>query len=205
MVLLSRGDGWLQFEVERPIVISHVRFRGSWANRQALELRDRWTGPAYNTMVFSEIVGYLKRLPPLWRDELPATMGMPECALASVLTALHEEATGRRTASTLDGDGLNGYLRSMVHRPTDLDAFAEDLGISRATLCRRARDLLGESIQQAHEAIRLDHAADLLTNGDLPIAGVARNCGYEDQRYFSSRFRRRFGCSASAFRRRVRL
>ena len=92
---------------------------------------------------FNEILGYMRRTAPVWRTELPNTMGMHECTLATVLTALEEEADSRRLAPVaMTAATLRSYLHDMRDRPTDLNAMAADLGVSRATLTRRSRDLL---------------------------------------------------------------
>jgi AraC-like DNA-binding protein len=106
--------------------------------------------------------------------------------------------TGGRAG--LDGTNLRAFLLAHRDQATDLDAFAAELGISRATLCRRARSELGDSLQRIHESMRLDEAAQLLRNDPRPIAAIAQACGYDDQRYFADRFRRRFNCSASTWR-----
>ena len=115
------------------------------------------------------------------------------CA-ASILTALEEECNGRRDASTqMDADALWTYLHSIRQRPSNLNEMAADLGISRATLCRRSRRLLDKPIQQAHEEVRLEYAAELLSDLSRPIATIAQDCGFDDQRYFATRFKRYYG------------
>ena len=77
---------------------------------------------------------------------------------------------------------------------------AADLGVSRATLCRRSQELLGQSPPQAHEAARLQHAQELLQAGTLSVRHVGEACGFTDQRYFATRFRKFFGCAPSHMR-----
>jgi len=48
---------------------------------------------------------------------------------------------------------------------------------------------------------RLDEACQLLVHGDVPVADIARRCGFADHRHLGAAFRRRFGEAPSAFRR----
>jgi len=41
----------------------------------------------------------------------------------------------------------------------------------------------------------------MLRSFDLRVKAVATNCGYRDQAYFANAFKRRYGCSPSAWRR----
>jgi AraC-like DNA-binding protein len=49
---------------------------------------------------------------------------------------------------------------------------------------------------------RLDQAASLLTNSDLPIIEITQECGFENQTHFSRVFRKKFGTAPSQWRRR---
>lgn len=203
MVWLSRGAGQRHLEGPEEMTVSYVRFRGSWACQQALRLRSLWGAPVFESKVFADIQRQLNAVPPLWRPDLLALMGRYECTLASVLTMLEEEADGRLLQrQRLDALTISNYLHSQQHQPTDLNRFAAELGVSRATFCRRCRELLGDSPQRLHEALRLDDAARSLRQSSQPIRHIAQEAGFEDQRYFASRFRSRFGCCPSAYRQR---
>ncbi len=51
--------------------------------------------------------------------------------------------------------------------------------------------------------LRLDHAATLLLRTDLPLADIARACGFATARYLCALFSRRHGCPPGEWRRRV--
>ncbi len=77
-----------------------------------------------------------------------------------------------------------------------------------AAACRlspsRLRDLFlahtGVPPAAWHERVRLNHARSLLLTTGLPIKLIASACGYHDQRYFATRFRRLFATTPSACR-----
>lgn len=79
----------------------------------------------------------------------------------------------------------------------DLAAAAE---MSVAQLERTARRVLGLSPKQLVMRFRLEEGLGLLRTTDLPIAEVARRCGYYDQSAFSRHFRKVVGTSPAAYR-----
>ena len=58
-------------------------------------------------------MSYFSGAPKTWRLDLPTTMGMAECALATLLTALEEEALGQRKhVQIITAASLQAYLTS---------------------------------------------------------------------------------------------
>ena len=49
-------------------------------------------------------------------------------------------------------------------------------------------------------SVRLDAAAKLLCSADMSVANVAEKVGYRDQKYFTRRFKTRFGCTPSEYK-----
>lgn len=97
---------------------------------------------------------------------------------------------------------LVAFLSSRVDRPTDLDAFARELGLSRSTLTRWARRLTGQSVQRLHEQLKIERAKLLLDDPYLNVASVASRVGFRSPLYFSRVFRRHEGLSPREWRRR---
>jgi AraC-like DNA-binding protein len=97
-------------------------------------------------------------------------------------------------------DAAEAHLRARLHEALDLPALARLCGQSPATLRRHwhARHGLSPAAWLARERGRL--AQHLLTETDLPVAVVARRCGYADQRHFSAAFRRWTGRPPTVFR-----
>jgi len=77
---------------------------------------------------------------------------------------------------------------------------AEAMGLSRATLYRRVKEVFGQSPMALIWEIRLQHAAVWLTRPDVSVSEVAYGVGFRSIAHFSTRFSERFGISPSAFR-----
>ena len=62
------------------------------------------------------------------------------------------------------------------------------------------KGLLGVTPADFLRTARLQHACQLLEQGDIPIQEVARLCGFTDAKYFSRCFRLKYGTSPSAYK-----
>src|SRR5579871_794321 len=67
---------------------------------------------------------------------------------------------------------------------------------------RTLRGLLGETPKQFTLRLRIDHAAAALVSSRASILDIALECGFESHEAFCRAFRRRFGLSPSAYRKR---
>lgn len=83
--------------------------------------------------------------------------------------------------------------------PTDQDAIARDLAMSRRTL-RRKLEAEGTSFHELGEACRCSIGQALLTRTDLPIVEIAMRLGYSDHTAFSRAFSRWCGVPPRALR-----
>ncbi len=83
-------------------------------------------------------------------------------------------------------------------------AVARRLGFSYETFRKKFRAAVGFSPGQFHLDARIDRAAALLYQGRQSIKEIAVALAFCDEFYFSRCFKRRFGQSPRAFRRRVR-
>jgi LacI family transcriptional regulator len=83
------------------------------------------------------------------------------------------------------------------------DVLAE-VCLSRSVLERRFRQLLGRTPKAEILAVQVERARHLLAETDLPLAEVARKCGFHGDKYFGDIFYRKVGERAGAYRRRTR-
>ncbi|HSM06991.1 MAG TPA: ATP-binding protein, partial [Longimicrobiales bacterium] len=74
-----------------------------------------------------------------------------------------------------------------------VDALAEAVGMSRATLYRRTEALLGESPMDLIWRLRLEQAALWLEKTEATVAEIAYGVGFKSVPHFCTRFRSRFG------------
>ncbi len=77
---------------------------------------------------------------------------------------------------------------------------AETLGLSKSGLYRRLKGLLGVTPKDFVVRARMNRAAMLLENTDLPVKEITYRCGFSDQSYFGKCFRSTYGVSPSEYR-----
>ena len=105
-------------------------------------------------------------------------------------------------------DPVVGRVLALVHddpgHPWTLDALAAHVAVSRATLARRFRELVGQSPMAYLGEWRLARAADLLHDTSATVEQVAREVGYVSPFAFSTAFKKRYGVAPRGFRSAVR-
>ncbi|HRK80030.1 MAG TPA: substrate-binding domain-containing protein [Saprospiraceae bacterium] len=110
-----------------------------------------------------------------------------------------------RSANALDVDFVRQFADYMERHYARQDFQVSDLcrefGLSRSQIYRKVTALLGESISDYLQNIRLKKAEVLLAEGHLPVAEIAYQVGYSSPDYFSTVFRSRYGVPPSSFRR----
>lgn len=94
------------------------------------------------------------------------------------------------------------YMKANYFKDIRIADIAIQLGIDRRYFCRIFTEVLGISPQQYLIEMRMSRATQLLQRQDLPIGEVARSVGYQDLFLFSKMFKKRYGSSPSAYRRR---
>ncbi len=82
----------------------------------------------------------------------------------------------------------------------DVDAFAQNMAVSRATLNRKIKAITGISPNAFIRTMRLKRAAQLLASSDLSINEIFFQVGFLDASNFSRAFKREFGKSPSDYR-----
>ncbi|MFD4155362.1 helix-turn-helix domain-containing protein [Streptomyces hydrogenans] len=92
------------------------------------------------------------------------------------------------------------HLSAHLAEPHTVRSLARVAGLSPSRLSRLFAARLGTGVMAHVEDRRMDMACRLLTLSDLPVREVARQVGYADPLYFSTRFRRAVGCPPSAYR-----
>ena len=81
----------------------------------------------------------------------------------------------------------------------NVDALAVDVGISRAQLHRKMKEITGISSGKFLRNLRMEQAARLLREGRINVSQVADSVGYNDQAHFSTAFKSHFGMSPSEY------
>ena len=81
----------------------------------------------------------------------------------------------------------------------DVDHFASEMGMSRASLYRKIKALTGEGPSSFIKSMRLKRAAQLLGSGMFKISDVLTYIGILDQSYFSRVFKQEFGVAPTTY------
>jgi AraC-like DNA-binding protein len=98
-----------------------------------------------------------------------------------------------------------GRAIALVHRdpaqPWSVDSLAEAIGMSRSGFAAHFRDLTGETPMQYVTRWRMSVAVSLLREGDISLAELASQLGYQSEAAFSRAFKRITGTSPGRVRR----
>lgn len=96
-------------------------------------------------------------------------------------------------------------LEANLQDPPDLVSLSEAVGLRTKRLNQGFRELYGTTVFDLLLDIRMSAARDMLDQGlDMPLKQLAWALGYRQSSNFISAFRRRFGVSPGAYRRRSR-
>ena len=133
--------------------------------------------------------------------------------LIDVILAQTERVVAGRAGRRISPDRLQlGRLKQ------SLQSIGEDLGasLSNRELARQAglseshfrqvfRQAMGTTPNRYVQHQRLERARELLANTNLPIAGVAAECGFASQSYLTTCFRAAYAVTPTRFRRDAEL
>lgn len=92
------------------------------------------------------------------------------------------------------------FIRENACNGVTVDDVVEHVAVSRSTLERGLRCVLGRSPNAEICRVRLNRVRQLLIETDLPLATVAARCGFRHLSYLCESFREAFGLSPGAYR-----
>ncbi len=96
------------------------------------------------------------------------------------------------------------FIRAHACEGIRVDDALSEVACSRSTIQRRFRAVVGRSPKAEIMRVQLEQARRLLAQTDLPIAEVARRCGFAELKRLSSVFRAKVGVSPAAYRRQAK-
>ncbi len=102
-----------------------------------------------------------------------------------------------REAVRLVQDYVEAHLEL---RGLAIEQMAQIVHFSVSYLRQIFKEVTGESFNEYLIQRRMERAADLLANTSMKIQDIAEQCGYENQRYFSSSFKKAFGCTPTDYK-----
>lgn len=94
----------------------------------------------------------------------------------------------------------NHYLRDHFATVPDMAAVAAHVGVSEDYLRHLYKEREGRTLNQTLNRIRIERAKELLRHSRLPLKDIAAQCGFQNDRYFCTRFIDTVGLTPGAFR-----
>ena len=89
--------------------------------------------------------------------------------------------------------------KNLSNSDFNVDMLTQEVGISRAQLHRKMKEMTGISTSEFIRNIRLEQAARLLKEQKINITQVAYTVGFSNLAHFSTIFRKHFGVSPSEY------
>jgi AraC-like DNA-binding protein len=113
----------------------------------------------------------------------------------------HEGRTGwlAGVSDRIVGAALGAMHKNPAHAWT-VEDLARAANTSRSVLAERFHDLVGSTPMQYLTQWRMLLAANMLGRGNLPLARIAEDVGYQTDTAFSRAFRREFGAPPATWR-----
>jgi LacI family transcriptional regulator len=98
---------------------------------------------------------------------------------------------------------ISKALQIIRERPLerlDIDALASLAGVSRRTLERRMRDVIGRSPNEEIARVKLNVAREFLSDTSLSVSEIAYRIGFSHPQYLTELFRKSFGLTPTQYR-----
>jgi signal transduction histidine kinase/AraC-like DNA-binding protein/AmiR/NasT family two-component response regulator len=96
---------------------------------------------------------------------------------------------------------LNGLIENNIDNAGySVEELASSLNISRVQLYRKVKAILGISVSDHLNNLRLEKSKRLLKNANQNIAEVSYSVGFSSPNYFSTAFKNKFGVTPSEYR-----
>jgi len=178
---------------EAPLKCIDVAFR--WAQFTCLSANEE--GPC----VITDGANRLRDLAQWMIVERQAQFPEAEEYRANLLRLIVSE--GRRL--TLDDSGalekkLRAYALEHVAEPITLSELATHVGMGRFHLCRKYRELTGETPMHAVRSVRLEKARELIRATNLPLRTIAKRVGLRSEQHLSRLLNLHFGMGVKEIR-----
>jgi len=94
---------------------------------------------------------------------------------------------------------VQDYIAANLHEQIDLQTLAGIANVSKFHFARMFREAAGMTAMAYLEHARMQRAQQLIRSSGLPMGQIGSLVGYEDQSYFSKRFRRYSGLTPSSY------
>jgi len=132
-------------------------------------------------------------------EKLIAQKNQRQSAFSKKLEVNPKEITITSIDEQLIEKALECMEKNMDNPDYSVQQFSQDLGMDRTVLYKKLQSITGLAPSEFIRSIRLKRAAQLLIQGQYPVAEVAEKVGFNTQKYFSKYFKEAFGVSPSKY------
>ncbi len=132
-------------------------------------------------------------------EKLIAQKNQRQSAFLKKLEVNPKEITITSIDEQLIEKALGCMEKNMDNPDYSVQQFSQDLGMDRTVLYKKMQSITGLAPSEFIRSIRLKRAAQLLIQGQYPVAEVAEKVGFNTQKYFSKYFKEAFGVSPSKY------
>lgn len=122
--------------------------------------------------------------------------------LIARIDSVEERKNHPSTPSYTTFEHCKSYMESNYSNIVSAHEVAEMFHISHQYLCRLFKRFCEETPSQMLTRLKLTRSVSLLTQGNLLVKEIAEKVGFEDQYYFSKRFKSYFGVSPKNYAKR---
>ncbi len=122
--------------------------------------------------------------------------------LYHIIYAIQKKAASSYIASPVRAlvDQAVEYIHQNISDPVfTVQDVADHLGISPEYFRRLFQAVYDISPRKYIIEVRLKKAGELILSNEFSISQISRMCGYENETYFSSEFKKAYGCSPSKY------
>lgn len=129
-----------------------------------------------------------------------------EAVLFELMTYFAEDLPGlhnRRQAPSL-ADQIRYYIDAKYHEKLSISAVAAHFGIHPNHLSRLFRETFGVAPKQYLLDLKLEKAASMLSDTDIPVSLIAETLGFDDPHAFSRQFKLHRGISPMEHRKQAK-
>lgn len=139
-------------------------------------------------------------LPDAWRQYSDLLQDYPSCD--ALFAHLHAAFSGESEEALLTP--VLQEIETHYAQIRTLAALGQELGVSQAHLSQLIRKHTGKTYSELVQDRRMEKAKELLAYSEAAVMDIAVEVGYSDQFYFSKLFKRLWGLSPAAWRKKVR-
>lgn len=128
-----------------------------------------------------------------------------ETKISAILSEVLCDTVRRlRSETALGGggklDAIIWYVHEHYREPLTNESLGEIFGFHKNYISGMIKEYTGMPLHRYLNHVRISRAVEMLGDGELPIAEIARRCGFCDIYYFSRYFKRSVGISPTEYK-----